>query len=311
MGIVLVFDAMMQSSRTCCSIQVLEHGLDHEVSAPESPPLGPAGEQPLQAPIFVLRDAAPLEAALKDLACAFEPPSHLLQVGVAEAYVDSRLRDRGCADARPHEPCADDAEVRHGLRFGGCAPHPRVLLECRRGEEDLHQVARDLVHCELGEERRFHVQPSLQPVPQAMTYRLERGFRSWVVATRLLEQPVLGRGEHDPPPERVLVERQGRRVALAALRLPPAGQPFRRFERHPLEDGGVHQLVHDPSAKRPLRGYLLAGQDDVERRAHADETRQTLAAAGGGNDAELDLGKPKLRLGMVGGNPIRTGEHGF
>ena len=52
----------------------------------------------------------------------------------------------------------------------------------------------------------------------------------------------------------------------------------------------------------------LPGEDDVECGAGADEARQPVAPAGTGNDAELDLGKPQLGLGVIGGHAPVTGE---
>ena len=69
-----------------------------------------------------------------------------------------------------------------------------------------------------------------------------------------------------------------------------------------------HQLVHQTQLER-LGGTLApAGEDHVQRRTRADEPGEPLATTRAGDEAELDLGKAELGLGMIGGDAIRAGE---
>ena len=72
----------------------------------------------------------------------------------------------------------------------------------------------------------------------------------------------------------------------------------------------MDELIDDPEPEGLLRPLHLAGEDDVERGARADEPRQPLAATGRGQDAELHLGEPELGLGVIGRHPVmaRQGE---
>ena len=71
---------------------------------------------------------------------------------------------------------------------------------------------------------------------------------------------------------------------------------------------GGDDLVHQTEPQRLAGALALAGEDHVEGRARADETRQPLAAAGAGDEPELYLGEAELRLGMIGGDPVVTGQ---
>jgi hypothetical protein len=84
----------------------------------------------------------------------------------------------------------------------------------------------------------------------------------------------------------------------------PCTPPLGCRDRRRAEDAGRHQLVHQPQTERLGAALALAGEDQAERRARADEPGQPLAAAGARDEAQLHLGEPELGLGMIGGDTI-------
>jgi hypothetical protein len=88
----------------------------------------------------------------------------------------------------------------------------------------------------------------------------------------------------------------------AALRHPP-----RRRDRDVLRRRW-DELIDHPEPQRFRRAFALARQDDVERRARADQPGEPLASPRPGEDAELDLGEAELGLGVIGGHAIVTGK---
>src|SRR5439155_25225769 len=53
---------------------------------------------------------------------------------------------------------------------------------------------------------------------------------------------------------------------------------------------------------------VLPGENQSESVGETDSARQTLRAAGAGNESELNLGKTENRLWMIGGNAISARE---
>ena len=126
---------------------------------------------------------------------------------------------------------------------------------------------------------------------------------------RLPQHLLARRTEHHTTPERVAVQ-QPRHEATAPLASgsPSPGQPPRGVQGDVPQDGRVDQLVHDSQPERLLGGLDFAGEDDVERRARADQPGQALAAPRAREDAELHFGEPQLGLGVVGRDTVVTRE---
>ena len=75
------------------------------------------------------------------------------------------------------------------------------------------------------------------------------------------------------------------------------GQPLGDLERSLEVAAGWHDLVHQPPVERLGGLDHAAGEDHLQRPAHADYPRQTLGAAVDQRDAETTLGEAELRLG--------------
>src|SRR6266704_2490913 len=192
-------------------------------------------------------------------------------------------------------------------------PDPEVLLERRGGEEDLHELARHVGDGKLAEQLRLALQSLLDPVLEPVLDRLEGGEGRRIVAAGLRQHLLTRRPEHEPAAQRVAVEQPGDErppspSPAPPLRSPAARHPARRGDGDVLEDGGVHELVHDPEPERLARSLDLPRKDDVERGARADESRQSLAATGAGEDAELHFGQAELGLGVIRSDAVVAGE---
>jgi hypothetical protein len=85
-------------------------------------------------------------------------------------------------------------------------------------------------------------------------------------------------------------------------------QPFRRGNRHLAENAARHHLVDQAQAQRPAGPLGFSGQNHVQRGTGPDQARKSLAPTGTRDQTQLDLGQPQLGLGMIGGNPVMTGE---
>src|SRR6185369_10251369 len=69
---------------------------------------------------------------------------------------------------------------------------------------------------------------------------------------------------------------------------------------------GLDDLVDEADGRGLVRADHLSGEDQLHRLALADEPGQPLRAAAAGDDAEVDLGLPELRL--LRGDPDVTRE---
>src|SRR5213596_2503846 len=70
----------------------------------------------------------------------------------------------------------------------------------------------------------------------------------------------------------------------------------------------MNQLVHDAQTERPLGAFDLAREDDVERRAGANQPGEPLAAARPRENAELHFREAELGPGVIGGHAVPAGE---
>ena len=284
--------------------QVLEHRLDHELGAAESRVVGATRKQRDEPGVLEFRDATSLEPVVQNLARGRQSFGDARQVGVFHPDVDPRLRDGRARDTRSHEPRAHDSQTVHLARGRGVRD-AEVLLERRRGEEDLDELAGYVRHGQLREQLRLALQAGAHAAPQAVLHRVERRERRGIMPSGLPQHLFARRAEHQAAAERVAVE-QPRHDAAATFASgpPPARQPPRRVEGDIPQNGRVDQLVHDPHPERLLGGFDLAGEDDVECRARADQPGQSLAATGAGQDAELHFGETELGLGVVGRDAV-------
>ena len=289
-------------------LEILEHRLDDQLGAAKAGVAIAPREQRDQPGVLVGRDAASLEPVVEDLARGGEPLRDPRKIGVLHADVYTGLSDRGARNARPHEPRAHDAEPADdgGRRWVG---DPEVLLERGGGEEDLDQLARDVGDGELAEQLRLALQPLHHAVLEPVLDRLQRRERRRVVATRLREDLLPGRPEDQAPAQRVAVEQPPPEATRPlAPRAPTARHALRGGDGHVLEDGGVHQLIHDAQPER-LPGVLdFAREDDVERRPGTDQPGEPLAAAGPRENAELHFREAELGPGVIGGHAVPAGE---
>ena len=159
---------------------------------------------------------------------------------------------------------------------------------------------------------RLSLQSFGDAVPQAVLDGFERRKRRRVVAPGLLQHLLTRHPEHQHPAERVAVEHPADEAAGALPAGPPAARELlRRRQGDVAEDGGRHELVHDPELERFPGALDLPGEDDVERGTGADQPRQPLAAAGARQEAKLHLGQTELGLGVVGRDAVGAGEREF
>ncbi len=70
----------------------------------------------------------------------------------------------------------------------------------------------------------------------------------------------------------------------------------------------MDQLVDDAQTERLLGAFDLAREDDVERRAGADQPGEPLAAARPRENTELHLGEAELGPGMIGRHAVPASE---
>src|SRR5947209_4932244 len=70
----------------------------------------------------------------------------------------------------------------------------------------------------------------------------------------------------------------------------------------------MDQLVHDAQTERLLGAFDLAREDDVERRAGANQPGEPLAAARPRENAELHFREAELGQGVMGGHAVTAGE---
>ena len=161
----------------------------------------------------------------------------------------------------------------------------------------------------MTEKLRFPLQPFGDSVAHAVLDRLECGEWGGIMSAGFL-QHLFARGAIDKAPaQRIAIEQKAHDAAAAlALRSPAAGHPPCGADRDLGEDRGSDQLVHHSQPKCFRRALRFAGQNHVERSSHADEPRETLAATGRRQNPELDFRQADLRLRVIGGHAIVTGE---
>src|SRR6185503_860899 len=155
----------------------------------------------------------------------------------------------------------------------------------------------------------FALQPFGHSVLQAVFDGLERRERRRIVAGRALEHLLAGGAEDDAPAERVSIEQESDKPAGAlAFRPPSAGHLLRGTDRDLVENGRRHELVDDAQAECFGGALQLARENHVQRGARADQTRQSLTAAGGGQYAKLNFRQSDLGSGMIARHPVMTRE---
>src|SRR5256712_2375331 len=187
--------------------------------------------------------------------------------------------------------------------------HPEILLERGGGEEDLDELAGNVGDGELAEQLRLALEPRLEAVLQPVLDGVQRGEGRGIMASGLLLHLLPRRAEHEPPSQRVAVEQPAAEsTPPLALRPPATRHATGGGEGDILQDRRVHELVHDAEAERLPGGLDLPGEDDVERGARTDQSRQPLAAARAGEDPELPLRAAELGLGVIGGHAVAAGE---
>ena len=247
-----------------------------------------------------------------------EALAHAWQVGVLACRTSTLgVERRGAGDARAHEPRPDDADAR--APAGACHRAGRdavILLERGRGEEDLAPG------CAIPRSRRARrsamrlVREPCRPCRSTGSTRTASSAASGagIVATGLrqdllsapCDRPARGPGRcrraatPTTPP---------RRPRDAACR--PARAARRRAARPRAGSLGCTSSSTRPIFQALAARSRLSREDDVERRAHADEPRQAIAAAGAGNEAELHFGKSELGLRMIGRDALVAGEREF
>ena len=89
--------------------EILEHRFDDEGGAAEARVAGRAADECELIRVLEARDLLLHEPVLEHLAHRREPLANARRIGVLEPHRRSLLRSDG-GDARPHEPCANDAE---------------------------------------------------------------------------------------------------------------------------------------------------------------------------------------------------------
>ena len=141
---------------SCFKREILEHGFDGEVGRGKAGIVGGRREQ--RKPLCAL-DAGHLlflHALVEDVGDGAETAAHRCVVAILDAHVQVGADRADVGDAGPHEPRAEHEDLVDGPRHGAGIVDAVVLLERRRGEEDLHEAARHGAHRELAESARFH-----------------------------------------------------------------------------------------------------------------------------------------------------------
>src|SRR5256884_9661060 len=98
----------------------------------------------------------------------------------------------------------------------------------------------------MPEQLRIALESLLIAVLRPVLARLQRRERRRVVAARLGHHLLSGGPKDQTPPQRVAVEQPPPKATRAlAPRTPTSRHALRGGDGHVLEDGGVHQLIHD------------------------------------------------------------------
>src|SRR5882762_760696 len=289
-------------------LEVLEHRLDDELGPAEPAVVIAPREQRDEPGVLVGGDAPPLEPVVEDVARRSEALRNPREIGVLHAHVHPRLHDRGARNARPHEPRAHDPEAAHDRRRRWVGD-PEVLFESGSSEKDLDQLTRDVGDGQLPEQLRLALQTFRHAVFESVLHRLQCGERRGIVAAGLGQDLFSGRAEDQRPAQWVAVEQPSAKPARPLTPwAPPARQALRSGDGDVLENGGMDQLVDDAEAKRLLGGFDLAGEDDVERRAGADQPGEPLATTRARENSELYLREAELGPGVIGSHAVAAGE---
>jgi hypothetical protein len=298
-------------------IQVEERGVAHQNGPGPAHPIEPGEDRLLQGEVFGHRldhevglmqllvcvrfsdqSRAPCRLILRQA-----PAPHLCSVaacdgrqgfpGAAACVPDQGDRNAGIGkahrDAAAHHSAADHRRPAH-LALGGLrreAGNPRYLA--------------------LGGER-MALCPGLRSVQQGDAHLV-------LAPQRVLERKLVRHAHRlhrlERGDESALLAREHRAELIEHLRLiEPCGQLARTphgapLAQHPLSEGSrrelkiraLHQLIQQSLAQRLGGAKLAALGNHAEREACADQPRQTLCAAGAGNDSELHLRKPEARFG--------------
>src|SRR6267378_2304632 len=253
-------------------------------------------------------DAPSLEPVVEDVARRSEALRNPREIGVLHAHVHPRLHDRGARNARPHEPRAHDPEAAHDRRRRWVGDS-EVLFESGSSEKDLDQLTRDVGDGQLPEQLRLALQTFRHAAFESVLHRFQCSERRGIVAARLGQDLLSGGAENQRPAQWVAVEQPSAKAARPlAPWAPSARHALRSGDGDVLENGGMDQLVDDAEAERLLGGFDLASEDDVERRAGADQAREPLATARARENAELYLREAELGPGVVGSHAVPAGE---
>src|SRR2546426_468997 len=219
---------------------------------------------------------------------------------------EHRVRGSRRLDLAQHLLLDPEAAHDSGLRWVGDS---EVLFESGRSEKDLDQLTRDVGDGELPEQLRLALQTFRHAVFESVLHRFQCGERRGIVAPRLGQDLLSGAAENQRPTQWVAVEQPSREAAGPfAPWAPPASHALRGGDGDVLENGRMDQLVDDAEAERLPGGFDLAGEDDVERRAGADQPGEPLATARARENAELYLREAELGPGVIGSHAVPAGE---
>jgi hypothetical protein len=298
--------------------EVLEHSLDDDVGVLKARIGRRSGGLQHEGVGLLCREPLALHAPVDDPADVSKARHHAVGVPVFEAHRDLGDRRRDVRNACAHEAGAEHADLLDFARLHARVIDPGVFLQCRRREEDAHQVRGFGCGEQPAECSGLCREAGFEAILESGFHDVDDQILGGVVAAGLFVQLLARLVEEDLPADRVLREREFRDgifvfelfdEAVALGRIADAGkcEICRGLEEDRRGDDVVDQ------AELPgLFGIdLLAGEHHVERGLHADEARKPLRAAGAGDQTELRFGETELGLLAVARYACVTGEGGL
>ena len=293
-------------------VEILEHRFDHQVHIGEAGVVDRSAEERHHVGELDARDLLAGEPLLEDVTHRRETLGDAPVVGVAHPHQCPLLHgDRG--DPGTHEAGAKNSQLHDRMylrrRLAGDRRDTRIFLQCGGRKEEVDELFRHITDGHLAEEPRLLAIPMARPSAVARRDCVYRGERRREMSVRLLERLLARLSQHDPASRRVLVQEEaGDTIAMTTVLSRTVGDVARPLNGYVAQDRRMDKLVHQPDLQCLFRPDVLAGENDVQRGAHADEARQTLRTACARYQAELNFGESENGLRMFRGDAVRRRE---
>ncbi len=219
------------------------------------------------------------------------------------------LLNRNRSDSGSHESGSEDSHFFDrndlGQRRALLNRDARVFLERRRGKKDVDQLAADVSHRHLAKQPRLGAIAMTCSAAVSGLDCVDSRKRSGIVSAGLLHRLFARFLQHDATTGRILVQKKTRHAARVLSMLDRSvGKLLRALNRDLAENRRVDELIDQSDLHRLLRANVPAGENHVERSAHADQPRKPLRSSCPWYQADLNFRKRKNCLWMIGRDPV-------